>query len=143
VVFLTATFLFPATLAFLFLFCCVAGVLVVNRSMFDNAVPAAPGGGTVDYTARHPENSSVLVAYTSNVTEREEAGTPVVLSDIRAGTGALHLLRCNLPCLSFSSALSTCVERIHTSITYRILGICDRACLCGEEVSRTGAHSAA
>jgi len=55
------------------------GVLVAKRALFQNRVPSAPGGGTVDYVGvdRH--------AYTADLVEREEAGTPAIIESIRCG----------------------------------------------------------
>jgi selenocysteine lyase/cysteine desulfurase len=56
-----------------------SGVLVADKRLFSNAIPSAPGGGTVSYVtaSRH--------RYVANVERREEAGTPSILGDIRAG----------------------------------------------------------
>jgi selenocysteine lyase/cysteine desulfurase len=56
-----------------------SGVLVADRRLFANAVPTVPGGGTVSYV-----NAS-LHRYVSDIERREEAGTPSILGDIRAG----------------------------------------------------------
>ncbi len=55
------------------------GVLVAKRALFQNRVPSAPGGGTVDYVGvdRH--------AYSADLVEREEAGTPAIIESIRCG----------------------------------------------------------
>jgi len=56
-----------------------SGVLVADRRLFANAVPSVPGGGTVAYvTAAHQR-------YVEDIEHREEAGTPAILGDIRAG----------------------------------------------------------
>jgi len=55
-----------------------SGVLVADKRLFGR-LPTVPGGGTVAYvTADHHR-------YVSDTERREEAGTPNVLGDIRAG----------------------------------------------------------
>jgi hypothetical protein len=61
-------------------------VLVVHRSLFRSSVPERPGGGTVDYVSAFGRAS---VDYTRRLDEREEGGTPAILSDLRAGIGFL------------------------------------------------------
>jgi len=56
-----------------------SGVLVADRALFTNAVPSVPGGGTVAFV------SATAHRYIDNVEHREEAGTPAILGDIRAG----------------------------------------------------------
>ncbi len=55
------------------------GVLIVRRELVRNAVPTAPGGGTVEFvdTAEH--------SYTGDPVAREEGGTPAIVESIRAG----------------------------------------------------------
>lgn len=55
------------------------GVLVVRRSLLTNAVPAVPGGGTVEYVS--PEDHR----YLEDPEHREEGGTPDIVGAIRAG----------------------------------------------------------
>lgn len=55
-----------------------SGVLVLRKSAVRQAVPSWPGGGTVCFVS--PWNHD----YTSNLSEREEAGTPNAIGDIRA-----------------------------------------------------------
>jgi selenocysteine lyase/cysteine desulfurase len=55
------------------------GVLVAKRDLFQNRVPAVPGGGTVRYV------SSQRHEYTPDVEHREEGGTPAIIESIRAG----------------------------------------------------------
>ena len=56
-----------------------SGVLVIRKALCCNAKPSIAGGGTVSYvTAAHHR-------YVSSVERREEAGTPNILGDIRAG----------------------------------------------------------
>ncbi len=55
------------------------GVLAARRDLFQNRVPAAPGGGTVAYV-----NTSDHV-YLSDPEHREEGGTPAIVESIRAG----------------------------------------------------------
>ncbi len=63
-----------------------SGVLVANRSMFRCSTPERPGGGTVDYVAAATPDA---IDYTEHLHEREEGGTPAILSDVRAGTAFL------------------------------------------------------
>lgn len=63
-----------------------SGVLVANRKLFRSRVPVSPGGGTVDYVAGASRDA---VDYTRRLDEREEAGTPAILGDVRAGTAFL------------------------------------------------------
>jgi selenocysteine lyase/cysteine desulfurase len=56
-----------------------SGVLVADRRLFANAVPTIPGGGTVSYV------SATRQRYIADIEHREEAGTPAILGDIRAG----------------------------------------------------------
>ena len=55
------------------------GVLIAKRSLFANAVPAAPGGGTVSYVNAFEHR------YLDDVEHREEGGTPEIIGAIRAG----------------------------------------------------------
>ncbi|ETW02336.1 hypothetical protein H310_05873 [Aphanomyces invadans] len=55
------------------------GVLVVKKRLLGNAVPTAPGGGTVFYVTEEDHR------YLSNREEREEGGTPDTLGSIRLG----------------------------------------------------------
>lgn len=56
-----------------------SGVLVIRKAVCRNAKPSIAGGGTVAYvTAAHHR-------YVRDVERREEAGTPNILGDIRAG----------------------------------------------------------
>lgn len=55
------------------------GLLVANRRLFTNRVPAEPGGGTVLYTS--PWNHR----YLSSVEHRETGGTPPIVGSIQAG----------------------------------------------------------
>lgn len=56
-----------------------SGVLVADRALFANPVPAVPGGGTVSYV------NAAMHRYLDDVERREEAGTPAIVGDIRAG----------------------------------------------------------
>jgi selenocysteine lyase/cysteine desulfurase len=56
-----------------------SGVLVADRLLFTNAVPSVPGGGTVSYVSASRQR------YIGDIEHREEAGTPAILGDIRAG----------------------------------------------------------
>lgn len=55
------------------------GVLVANRKLFAGRAPAEPGGGTVLYT------SPWEYRYVDDLEQREESGTPAIVSIIRAG----------------------------------------------------------
>lgn len=55
-----------------------SGVLILRKSAVQQTVPSWPGGGTVRFVS--PWNHD----YSTNLTEREEAGTPNVIGDIRA-----------------------------------------------------------
>lgn len=56
-----------------------SGILVIRKALCRNPIPSVAGGGTVSYvTAQHHR-------YVTNVQRREEAGTPGILGDIRAG----------------------------------------------------------
>ncbi|MCO4772638.1 MAG: aminotransferase class V-fold PLP-dependent enzyme [Deltaproteobacteria bacterium] len=55
------------------------GILIAKRHLFDNAVPASPGGGTVSYVNASEHR------YLDDVEHREEGGTPEILGAIRAG----------------------------------------------------------
>ncbi|CAF3369458.1 unnamed protein product [Rotaria socialis] len=55
------------------------GLLIAKKKTFENAVPAGPGGGTVNYVTR------TLIEYVHDIETREESGTPNILGSIRAG----------------------------------------------------------
>src|SRR6266700_784315 len=55
------------------------GVLVVRRELVRNAVPTAPGGGTVAFV------DPVGHRYLDDPVAREEVGTPAIIESIRAG----------------------------------------------------------
>ncbi len=55
-----------------------SGVLILRRSVVQSKVPSWPGGGTVRFVS--PWNHD----YSSSLSNREEAGTPNVIGDIRA-----------------------------------------------------------
>jgi selenocysteine lyase/cysteine desulfurase len=54
-----------------------SGVLIVRRDAVARDRPTLPGGGTVRFVSPHGHD------YSSDVTAREEAGTPNVIGDIR------------------------------------------------------------
>jgi len=60
-----------------------SGVLILRKSASQSAAPTWPGGGTVSFVSpwRHD--------YVQNLAEREEAGTPNVIGDIRAALAFL------------------------------------------------------
>ena len=55
------------------------GVLIVNKALMGNSVPARPGGGTVSYV------NPVEHVYVDDEEHREEGGTPAIVESIRAG----------------------------------------------------------
>ncbi|MHC3474824.1 aminotransferase class V-fold PLP-dependent enzyme [Streptomyces sp. 7R007] len=55
------------------------GVLVVRRELVRNAVPTAPGGGTVSFVGPLGHR------YLDDPVAREEGGTPAIVESIRAG----------------------------------------------------------
>ncbi len=55
-----------------------SGVLVFDKSMYHNAVPDHPGGGTVDWT-----NPWGKYKYVDNIEAREDGGTPGFLQSIK------------------------------------------------------------
>jgi selenocysteine lyase/cysteine desulfurase len=55
------------------------GLLVANRKLFTNTVPAEPGGGTVLYTSPWDHR------YLSSIEHRETGGTPPIVQSIQAG----------------------------------------------------------
>ncbi len=56
-----------------------SGVLVIKKSLLRNSVPTVAGGGTVFYVSDEGHS------YIQNFEEREEAGTPNIVADIRCG----------------------------------------------------------
>jgi selenocysteine lyase/cysteine desulfurase len=63
-----------------------SGVLVAHKDLFRTRTPERPGGGTVDYVAGFDRQS---VDYVRRLDEREEGGTPAIVSDLRAGIAFL------------------------------------------------------
>jgi selenocysteine lyase/cysteine desulfurase len=55
------------------------GILVARKELFQNRVPAVPGGGTVAFV--NPEDHQ----YLDDIEHREEGGTPAIVESIRAG----------------------------------------------------------
>jgi hypothetical protein len=55
------------------------GILVAKKQLFQNSVPAVPGGGTVSYVNEKDHR------YLDDPTHREEGGTPSITGSIRAG----------------------------------------------------------
>jgi len=55
------------------------GVLVARKELFQNRVPAVPGGGTVAFV------NPVDHLYLEDIEHREEGGTPAIVESIRAG----------------------------------------------------------
>ncbi|WP_375688315.1 aminotransferase class V-fold PLP-dependent enzyme [Pseudooceanicola sp. LIPI14-2-Ac024] len=60
-----------------------SGVLVLNRRAVAASRPSLPGGGTVRFVSHWGHD------YVADVVEREEAGTPAILGDIRAALAVL------------------------------------------------------
>jgi len=56
-----------------------SGVLVIRKTLCRNSKPSIAGGGTVSYV------TAVHHRYVRDIERREEAGTPHILGDIRAG----------------------------------------------------------
>ncbi|MGE0322033.1 MAG: aminotransferase class V-fold PLP-dependent enzyme [Polyangiaceae bacterium] len=63
-----------------------SGILAASRALFLSQIPEKPGGGTVDYVAGPGRDA---IDYVSHLAEREEAGTPAIMGDVRAGTAFL------------------------------------------------------
>ena len=63
-----------------------SGILVAHRDLFMTRTPERPGGGTVLFVQGCDHES---VDYVPRLDEREEGGTPAVLSDVRAGIAFL------------------------------------------------------
>jgi selenocysteine lyase/cysteine desulfurase len=55
-----------------------SGILVFNRNLYKNAIPDAPGGGTVTWTNPWKEHK-----YHDNIEDREDGGTPGFLQAIK------------------------------------------------------------
>ncbi|NNE16139.1 MAG: aminotransferase class V-fold PLP-dependent enzyme [Saprospiraceae bacterium] len=56
------------------------GVLVFNKSLYNNRIPDNPGGGTVDWTNPWGEHK-----YHDEIEAREDGGTPAFLQTIKVG----------------------------------------------------------
>lgn len=63
-----------------------SGILVANRELFRSSRPERPGGGTVHYVSGSGRDA---IDYVERLDEREEAGTPAIIGDVRAGTAFL------------------------------------------------------
>ncbi len=82
------------------------GLLVANRRLFTNRVPAEPGGGTVLYTSPWDHR------YLSAIEFRETGGTPPIVQSIQAGLA-----------FDLKAALGTeRIERIEQDYLRRFLG---------------------
>jgi selenocysteine lyase/cysteine desulfurase len=55
------------------------GILIFNKSMYQNKIPDNPGGGTVDWT--NPWGGH---KYIDDIEAREDGGTPAFLQTIKA-----------------------------------------------------------
>ena len=64
-----------------------SGLLICDKVLFEGIEPTATGGGTVSYVTAEGH------CYVSSVERREEAGTPNIVGDIKAGL-ALELKDC-------------------------------------------------
>ncbi|AOX17844.1 aminotransferase class V-fold PLP-dependent enzyme [Kozakia baliensis] len=60
-----------------------SGILIVRDQAVSNDLPSAPGGGTVRFVSPWGHD------YSHHISDREEAGTPNVVGDIRAGLAFL------------------------------------------------------
>jgi selenocysteine lyase/cysteine desulfurase len=60
-----------------------SGVMIVRRAAVERSTPTLPGGGTVRFVSPWAQD------YSPDVAVREEAGTPNVIGDIRAGLAFL------------------------------------------------------
>lgn len=56
-----------------------SGLLAIKKNHCQNAIPAVPGGGNVFFVTAEDHS------YIQNTEEREEAGTPNIVADIRTG----------------------------------------------------------
>ena len=63
-----------------------SGLLVAHRELFRTRTPERPGGGTVDYVGAVDHET---VDYVADLAQREEGGTPAIVSDLRAGAAFL------------------------------------------------------
>jgi selenocysteine lyase/cysteine desulfurase len=55
------------------------GILIAKKSLFSNATPLVPSGGTVEFVTRNKHR------YIKDIETREEGGTPGIIEAIRAG----------------------------------------------------------
>jgi selenocysteine lyase/cysteine desulfurase len=81
-----------------------SGVLVADRRLFRRAIPVVPGGGTVAYVtaSRH--------RYVADIERREEAGTPNIIGDIRAGL--VLRLKADIGAKAIAAAEHVMVDRV-------------------------------
>lgn len=56
-----------------------SGVTILNQALVTRRIPVMPGGGTVRFVSPWQQD------YATDLTSREEAGTPNIIGDIRAG----------------------------------------------------------
>ena len=94
------------------------GVLVAKKRLFANAVPTAPGGGTVFYVTDAGHR------YLSNREERGEGGTPNIVGAVRAGL-AFHLKD------TIGHAAVEARERAVAAAVMRRLCACERVVVLG------------
>jgi selenocysteine lyase/cysteine desulfurase len=81
-----------------------SGVLVADRRLLASAVPSMPGGGTVSYVTADAQR------YVTDAERREEAGTPNVLGDIRAGL--VFRLKADIGCDTIAALEHRAVARV-------------------------------
>ena len=97
------------------------GVLALRRELFSDAVPTAPGGGTVSFVSEEGR------IYSDDPVRREEAGTPDIIGSIRAGL-AFQLKRAVGPQeieRREHALLSTALERFAANPRIEVLGSID------------------
>lgn len=101
-----------------------SGILVANRAMFRCSTPERPGGGTVEYVSAAERGA---IDYTERLDEREEGGTPAILSDVRAGTAFLvkEMIGAEAIVEHERELAATALHRLASHPRISILGPCD------------------
>eukprot|EP00854_Cymbomonas_tetramitiformis_P012450 gene12450-14709_t len=94
------------------------GLLLAKRALFRNAVPSAPGGGTVFFVTGEDHR------YLSNREEREEGGTQDIVGSIRCGLA--FQVKQAVGCKAIASAEAALTARVHAT-----LGACSRVVVLG------------
>jgi len=94
------------------------GVLVVRRGLVRNAVPTAPGGGTVTFV------DPIGHRYLGDPVAREEGGTPAIVESIRAGLvfGLKQAIGTRLIQASEQRHLRRALDRWEKNLGIEILG---------------------